>query len=31
MEFQIEAVDDAEEFQDKCSALEGFTARFESL
>ena len=31
MEFRIEAVDDAEEFQDKCKALDGFTAEFESL
>ncbi|NJR50229.1 MAG: hypothetical protein HC780_12335 [Leptolyngbyaceae cyanobacterium CSU_1_3] len=31
MEFQIEAVDDAESFQDECMTLEGFTAQFEAL
>jgi hypothetical protein len=31
MEFQLETVDDAEEFQEQCNALEGFTALFEAL
>ena len=31
MEFQVEDVDDAEELQDKCKALSGFMAMFESL
>jgi hypothetical protein len=31
MEYQLENVSDAEEFQDDCMTLEGFTAMFEAL
>ena len=31
MEYQLEAVDDAEEFMEECLTLDGFTATFESL
>lgn len=31
MEYQIENVDDAEEFIQECTLLEGFTGTFESL
>jgi hypothetical protein len=31
MSYQLEDVNDAEEFTDECQSLEGFTALFESL
>ena len=31
MEYQIEDVGDAEDFEQECQNLDGFTARFESL